>query len=332
MIRLKNRSGLIAWRIVFLLFICLICFSAGGSVAHAVPKMKASYEGYEIDGNKLYVKVRIENRTFDLKKRSTAPQKMVLRQLKGNIKVEADGETILKRKQRWRLNECIMPEREVRLYVGELSTDALKKAGKNLKVKLSSLSTKSVVDKRQVHCNVIEWNWDEVKKETRIVVDICNDHYYDVAIDGAEIEAKVEGKEQPELLVWDNMCLVVPKYTHWQVVLYTPFLKGPMKGEFEVKRLHRWFITAQSQSNDEDEEEDEGKTSYSPAAVSENELSYEEYNYAPEEVLIDGESGKSDNSDGDDGFIIVLSRSNDDDYIVIQSKGKDDDFIEKESV
>ena len=99
---------------------------------------------------------------------------MVLRQLKGNIKVEADGETILKRKQRWRLNECIMPEREVRLYVGELSTDALKKAGKNLKVKLSSLSTKSVVDKRQVHCNVIEWNWDEVKKETRIVVDILS--------------------------------------------------------------------------------------------------------------------------------------------------------------
>lgn len=331
MIRLKNRSGLITWRIIFLLFICLISFCAGLSVAQAVPKMKASYEGYEIDGNRLYVKVRIENRTFDLKKRSTAPQKMVLRQLKGNIKVEADGETILKRKQRWRLNECIMPEREVRLYVGELSPDALKKAGKNLKVKLSSLSTKSVVDKRSVHCNVIEWNWDDAKKETRIVMDICNDHYYDVAIDGAEIEVKVEGQEQPKLVVWDNMGLVVPKYTHWQVVLYAP-LRGPVKGDFEVKRLHRWFITAQSQDTDEDDEEDEGEPSYSPAAVPENELSYEEYNYAPEEVLIDGESGKADNSDGDDGFVTVLSRNNDDDYIVIQSKGKDDDFIEKESV
>ena len=297
--------------------LCLLVLGVNAGTTQAVPKMSASYEGYELDGNKLYLKVKVRNRTFNVEKRRTTPQKMVLKLLTGEVAVEgANGTKIIKRKQGWRLNDAVMPEKEFRLYAGEVDNAALKQAGNSLKVKLGGLSTKSVVDKRMVYCAVTEWKWDDAKKAVRLVMDIGNDHYYDVVVNG--IEAELGGSDVKGMLqTWQDIELIVPRYEHRQVVLYTQPFGVPPKGEWIAKRVRRHFIMPPKPETEEDDE----SQGYVYAKVAENESEYDDYNYSADDYVIDGSNNSKNTSDDD--FIVVSSKDTDDDVLVVTSQNDD---------
>lgn len=299
--------------VAILLFSFVSIGLVGQTVEAGPPKMGVIYEGYEIKDNKLYANVKVVNNTFNLKKRSTTPQKMVLRLIKGRVTVEANGIKIIdNQKKRWLFNECVMPEKKLSIYLGEINVPV----GAKLKVELNGLSSKSVIDKRQVHCSVTEWKWDNEKKAARIILDICNDHYYDVLVNGVEVEYK--NSDISKSFTWNDMELMVPKYSHMQLVLYTSQLhiNGEFKGEFQAKRIHRKFIIPPKPEAEESE--------YVVASVPENAYEYDDYEYTVESIITDGDS-KSVKED-DDEFAVVTSKDNDDEFVVVTSKDADDEF------
>lgn len=308
---IMKRAGRI---MVVLLFSLMNIGIVSQTVEAGPPKMSIIYEGYEIKDNKLYANVKVVNNTFNLKKRSTTPQKMILRLIKGRVTVEVNGVKIIdNQKKRWLFNECVMPEKKLSIYLGEINVPV----GAKLKVEINGLSSKSVIDKRQAHCSVTEWKWDSEKKTARIVLDICNDHYYDVLVNGVEVEYK--NADITKIFTWNDIQLMVPKYSHMQLVLYTPQLNinGEFKGEFQAKRIHRKFIIPPKPDAEESE--------YVVASVPENAYEYDDYEYTAENIITDGDSKSAKESD--DEFAVVTSKdASDDEFAVVTSTESDDEF------